>query len=122
MMRLSTIFFCILLAAAAAGRYRAEVNVRSDKVEIAKFQEMRAGEKEQIDRLRLDVRVLESAPRTAKLSRLYTDLEQLKPNQMQNSNEFLKVITPPNIAETIPSLDEQYIVKAIAMVDFNEGQ
>ena len=52
-MRVSTIIFCLFLALAAAGRYKAEAGVRADKAEIRKMEQQMRVERDAISALRL---------------------------------------------------------------------
>ena len=74
MIRISTIFLCLLLAAAAAGRYQAEVAVREARSELRNLEEQKAKELRAIQMLRAEVAYLESPDRLAKIARSETEL------------------------------------------------
>ncbi|MGV6802428.1 MAG: hypothetical protein ACWA5L_10945 [bacterium] len=120
MIRLSTIFFCLLLAAAAAGRYQAEASVRADKKEMHRIEQKIEAEKQVINQLQMEVEVLESGARLAALTQQYLELEAVKPRQLHRLDDFARIagIASPQTPE--PSYDEQadFIVNAIAMADF----
>jgi len=69
MMRVTTIFFCLLLAGAAAGRYRAEVAVRGVEERLDALENAAAEERGKIQVLRNEVAYLESPERLAALAR-----------------------------------------------------
>ncbi len=120
MMRISTIFFCVLLAAAAAGRYRAEASVRADKAEIDKIDAEIAEEERQISKLDLEVEVLESSARLSQLALHRLELTSVKPYQLHTADQFARVISVdiPDPLPTRAQETEDFIVNAIAMADF----
>lgn len=120
MIRVSTIFFCLLLAAAAAGRYQAEAKVRADKLEINKLEEQIADEEYRIGQLQLEVEVLESGQRLSQLAARELALTSVKPYQLQTADEFALLLEMPVAAVAQPAVDvnSDFIVDAIAMADF----
>lgn len=121
MVRLTMIMLCFLLAAAAAGRYQAEVSVREARREIEELDRAKAKELSQIQVLRAEVAYLENPDRLAKIAVRITDLEPLSGRQLLTADEFLiaigeqGVITPPPVA--MPKDDP--ILHAIAMAELN---
>ncbi len=121
MVRLTMIMLCFLLAAAAAGRYQAEVSVREAKREIEELDRAKAKELSQIQVLRAEVAYLESPDRLAKIASRITDLEPLSGKQLLTADEFLiamgeaGAVAPPPIA--MPHDDP--IKKAIAVAELS---
>lgn len=88
MIRITTIFLCLLLAAAAAGRYRAEVSVRETRMELEKLETSKLEEERSIQMLRAEVAYLESPERLAKIAKAKTDLRPSESGQTPNAQEF----------------------------------
>ncbi len=88
MIRITTIFLCLLLAAAAAGRYRAEVSVRETRMELEKLETSKLEEQQSIQMLRAEVAYLESPERLAKIAKAKTDLRPSESDQMLSAQEF----------------------------------
>ncbi len=125
MMRISTIFFCILLAAAAAGRYRAEANVRAYKAEIRKIESEIEAHEEKISELDIQVESLEGSERLLRqLTVQRMSLASVKPYQLQTAREFAGVISVemPTVVPATDKSNEDFIVNAIAMADFEKGK
>ena len=122
MIRVSTIFFCLLLAAAAAGRYQAEAKVRADKLEIDRLESQIADEGHKIGQLQLEVEVLESGQRLSQLAARKLELTSVKPYQLQTADEFAALMEMPAMAKVQPTTapKSDFIVDAIAMADFAE--
>lgn len=89
MLRIATFLLCLLLAAASAGRYRAEVSVRETRKEIENLQKEQIEEQRRIQVLRAELAYLESPDRLAKIAEDQTDLEPLMGQQLLTSGEFL---------------------------------
>jgi hypothetical protein len=121
MVRLTMLMLCFLLAAAAAGRYQAEVSVREARREIQELDRAKAKELSQIQVLRAEVAYLESPDRLAKIASRITDLEPLSGRQLLTADEFLIAIgdrgavAPPPVG--MP--DDDPIKKAIAVAELN---
>ena len=122
MMRFSTIFFCILLAAAAAGRYQAEAGVRAQKAEIEAIEQEIAVEQELVEQLDLEVEVLESSSRLSQLAVHRLDLTAVKPYQLQTAEEFAAIleVDTPEPSPLFRDRSNDFIVDAIAMADFSK--
>lgn len=89
MVRVTMILLSVLLAAAAAGRYKAEVSVREKRTEIRALEEARELEVGAIQVLRAEMAYLESPERLAKVAGLATALEPLNGAQLRTADEFL---------------------------------
>lgn len=94
MVRLTMLVLCLLLAAAAAGRYQAEVAVRDSRQSIRKLGAEKALEMQQIQTLRAEIAYLESPERLAVLARKLTDLRPLSADQLMNAADFRVAFAP----------------------------
>ncbi len=88
MIRITTIFLCLLLAAAAAGRYRAEVSVRETRMELEKLETSKLEEQRSIQMLRAEVAYLENPERLAKIASAKTDLRPSESDQSPSAQDF----------------------------------
>ncbi|MCI5048157.1 MAG: hypothetical protein MRY59_11710 [Aquisalinus sp.] len=122
MIRLATIFFCLLLAAAAAGRYQAEAGVRAQKAEIERIEGLISEEEVAISQLDLQVEVLESAERLSRLSAQRLSLAPVQAEQLHTAEEFAALLTVemPQDMKSVPANNSDFIVDAIAMADFQK--
>lgn len=122
MMRISTLFFCLLLAAAAVGRYKAEAGVRADRAAILEVEQQIAEEEQKIGELKLQVEVLESGPRLAQLATHRLDLVPAQPVQLADAREFAYLLDTDYRRQTAPAAggDSDFIINAIAMADFGK--
>lgn len=122
MLRISTLFFCLLLAAAAVGRYKAEANVRADKAEIRSIESQIAAEEQKISELKLQVEVLESGPRLAQLASHRLDLVPARSAQLADARKFAMLIEAGDAATIAPRSrgNGDFIINAIAMADFGQ--
>ena len=89
MIRIATIFLCILLAAAAAGRYRAEVSVREARQELEKLETSKLEELRSIQMLRAEIAYLENPNRLAKIAEAKTDLRPSLGEQRMTAPQFV---------------------------------
>jgi hypothetical protein len=80
---------CLILAAAAAGRYRAEVAVRETRAEILRLERQKARAQEEIALLRAEIAYLESPERLAHLAATMTSLTPLTGAQFMTAREFV---------------------------------
>ncbi len=124
MIRITTIFLCVLLAAAAFGRYRAEVSVRElrddiEKIETSQLEELRA-----IQMLRAEIAYLENPDRLAKVAAAKTDLRPSSGDQLVNAREFAALFgeerEDSRDAPAAPSSD--VILHALAMAQLTDAQ
>ncbi len=88
MMRLTMILLCLMLAAAAAGRYQAEAAVRETRSELQRLDRAKIRELTEIQLLRAEVAYLESPERLAAIATKVTDLEPLSGAQLLTAEDF----------------------------------
>lgn len=124
MIRITTIFLCLLLAAAAAGRYRAEVSVRETRMELEKLETSKLEEERSIQMLRAEVAYLESPERLAKIAKAKTDLRPSDGEQTLNAQDFAAAFGDTEIYldddEAAPQSD--LILHALAMAPVTTAQ
>ncbi|MBT8472793.1 MAG: hypothetical protein HKN14_02905 [Marinicaulis sp.] len=116
MIRITTIFLCILLGASAAGRYRAEHSVREARVELDQLEIIKQEELRSIQMLRVEVAYLENPERLAKLAVAKTDLRPSDREQILDEREF--AVAMGLETEELPpeySAPSETIANAIAM-------
>lgn len=89
MMRLTMILLCFMLAAAAAGRYKAEAAVRETRLELQRLERARTIETSSIHALRAEVAYLESPERLAGVADAVTDLRPLSGAQLLTAEDFV---------------------------------
>lgn len=89
MLRLTMILLCFVLAAAAAGRYKAEAAVRETRSELRRLEAVKADELDRIQVLRAEVAYLESPERLAGVAQKATNLEPLSGAQLLSAHDFL---------------------------------
>ncbi len=120
MFRITTIFLCVLLAAAAIGRYRAEQSVQKTRMELERLETTRLEERRQIQLLRAEVAYLENPERLAKIARAKTELRPSEPVQIISVQQFAVAMTGENGAQidnnAAPS---EIITNAIAMAQLS---
>lgn len=115
MIRISTIFLCLLLAAAAAGRYQAEVAVREARTELRELEEQKAEELRAIQMLRAEVAYLENPDRLAKIARSETELRPTAQDQSVTAMQLAAILNGNTVVvEELPP-DSEAIKNAIAM-------
>ena len=115
MIRFSTIFLCLLLASAAAGRYKAEVSVRDARAEMTRLEREAAQETRAIQVLRAEVAYLENPDRLAKIARSKTDLRPTKQEQSLSARQFASLLGEFDDEEEYFPADNDLITNAIAM-------
>ncbi|MCA8890051.1 MAG: hypothetical protein KDA46_14550 [Parvularculaceae bacterium] len=89
MIRLTLIMLCLILAAAAAGRYKAEVAVRDVRSEIVQIDHKKAAEANKIQVLRAEIAYLESPERLAEIAERVTNLKPLSGAQLMTADDYL---------------------------------
>lgn len=119
MVRITMILLCFLLAAAAAGRYQAEVSVRDTRRDIEAMDRAIARELSEIQVLRAEIAFLESPERLARLAERATELKPASGAQLMTAEEFVVAfggedIPPP--PATAPARPDP-ILHALAMAD-----
>ncbi len=124
MIRITTIFLCLLLAAAAAGRYRAEVSVRETRMELEKLETSKLEEIRSIQMLRAEVAYLENPERLAKIAKAKTDLRPSERAQTLTAQEFAAAFGDetalPDEKPAVPQND--VILHALAMAQLADAQ
>ncbi len=123
MFRITTIFLCVLLAAAAVGRYRAEQSVQKTRIELERLETTRLDELQQIQLLRAEVAYLENPERLAKIARAKTDLRPSEPVQVVSAQQFAVAMTGtdgPQIDNGAAS--SEIITNAIAMAQLSSAE
>jgi len=124
MIRITTIFLCMLLAAAAAGRYRAEVSVKEarselKRLEISKWEELRS-----IQMLRAEVAYLENPDRLSKIAEAKTELRPSSREQLLTARQFVVIMNGAEGetgVETTP-VPADVITNAIAMAQLANAE
>lgn len=89
MLRFTMLLLCLILAAAAAGRYKAEAAVRETRNELRQLDRTKAQELTTIQVLRAEVAYLESPQRLAAIAAKMTDLEPLTGSQLLTAEDFM---------------------------------
>ncbi len=87
-MRLTTFILCLILAAAAAGRYKAETAVRDARSEIRALDRQKAEELSSIQVLRTEVAFLERPERLAGIAGSVSTLAPLTGAQLMTAEDF----------------------------------
>jgi cell division protein FtsL len=88
MMRFTTFLLCVILAAAAAGRYKAEIAVRETKSEARALDRQKAEELSSIQVLRAEVAYLERPERLAEIAQTHTGLAPLNGAQLMTAEDL----------------------------------
>ncbi len=124
MIRITTIFLCVLLAAAAFGRYRAEVSVRELREDIQEIETSQVEELRSIQMLRAEIAYLENPDRLAKVAGTKTDLRPSDSAQLVNAREFAALLGDTDYAaeEDAPAPDGDVILHALAMAQVADAQ
>lgn len=122
MIRITTIFLCLLLAAAAAGRYRAEESVRRTRAEIEKLETSRLEELRAIQTLRAETAYLENPERLAKIAEERTDLRPSARDQMLSPRQFAAAVGNEDAPQEDAPLPSGVIANAIAMAEAADTQ
>ncbi|MBI1394079.1 MAG: hypothetical protein GC152_15205 [Alphaproteobacteria bacterium] len=103
-MRLSLFVLCLVLFAAAAGRYRAEASLQATERRISALEHRRAEEARAIQMLRAEIAVLESPERLARLADAHTDLAPPASDRLLSADDFLLAFGKP--ADEVDTDDE----------------
>ena len=124
MIRVATIFLCMLLAAAALGRYRAEVSVRETRKQISAFETGKVEEFRRIQVLRAEVAYLENPERLARIADAKTDLRMSVREQTLSARQFAVALGEESLVddEVVPAPDKDVILNAIAMAQIADAQ
>jgi cell division protein FtsL len=112
------ILLCLLLLAAAAGRYQAEVAVRETRRELNRLENEKARELSEIQVLRAEIAYLESPERLARIAERHTDLAPLAGAQLMTADEFLIALGSSGEQEPVGApADVDLIRNALALAD-----
>lgn len=124
MIRITTIFLCMLLAAAAFGRYRAEVSVRELHEDIERIESSQVEALRSIQMLRMEIAYLENPERLAKIAAAKTDLRPSNGDQLVNAREFAAAFgVEDDLAGEDRAPDEgDVILHALAMAQMADAQ
>lgn len=124
MIRVTTIFLCLLLAAAAAGRYRAEVSVRETRSELQRLETSKAEEERSIQMLRAETAFLENPERLSKIADAKTDLRPPSRDQILTAQQFAAVFGDEEaLPQSKPApLDNDVIFNALAMASLTDAE
>ena len=124
MIRVTTIFLCLLLAAAAAGRYRAEVSVKETRSELKRLELSKVEELRSIQILRADVAYLENPQRLAEIADAKTDLRPSEHGQILTAREFAVLMNGVDFDEEADPefTPSDVITNAIAMAQISDAQ
>lgn len=88
MLRFTMLLLCLILAAAAAGRYKAEAAVREMRSELRQLDGAKADELTKIQVLRAEVAYLESPERLSAIATKMTNLAPLTGAQLLTAEDF----------------------------------
>lgn len=88
MMRFTTLILCLILAAAAAGRYKAETSVGDARSEIRALDRQKAEELSSIQVLRTEVAFLERPERLTGIADNVSTLAPLTGAQLMTAEDF----------------------------------
>jgi len=124
MIRITTIFLCLLLAAAAAGRYRAEVSVKETRSELKRLEISKVEEQRTIQILRADVAYLENPQRLSEIANTKTDLRPSERGQVLTAQEFAVLMNGEEFDEEVDPdfTPSDVITNAIAMAQISDVQ
>ncbi|MEK7266151.1 MAG: hypothetical protein AAB227_08640 [Pseudomonadota bacterium] len=88
MLRFSMLLLCLILAAAAAGRYKADAAVREMRSELRQLDRAKTDELSKIQVLRAEVAYLESPENLSAIATAMTELEPLTGAQLLTAEDF----------------------------------
>lgn len=117
MIRIITLFLCVVLTAAAAGRYSADASVREAKQELERLDLERIEEARAIQVLRAEIAYLENPERLAKIAGLATELRPTALEQTHNARDFAALMGAEEAMPEIeaPKPNRDFIGDALAM-------
>ena len=124
MIRITTIFLCLILAGAAAGRYRAEESVRKTRVELEKLETSKLEEVRSIQMLRAEIAYLENPERLTKIAKTQTELRPSATDQMLTVRQFAAALSGDEeyIDPEAPVTPSDVISNAIAMAQVIDAE
>ena len=88
MLRISMLLLCLIVAAAAAGRYKADAAVREMRRELGRIDRAKADELSRIQALRAEVAFLESPENLSGIATKMTNLQPLTGAQLLTAQDF----------------------------------
>ena len=89
MLKFSLLLLCLIVTAAAAGRYKADAAVREMRGELRQLDGAKADEISKIQVLRAEVALLESPENLAAIASKMTNLEPLTGAQLLTAEDFV---------------------------------
>lgn len=106
MMRFSMFLLVLVLFGAAAGRYKAEAEMRAMRHEISDLETARAAALSEITLLAAEVAYLEGPERLALIAENATNLRPVSVQQLMSTEEFLAQFSPKQVArpDDIPAV------------------
>ena len=117
MFRLTMILLSLLLAAAAAGRYKAETAVREKRSQIERLTQAKDAELSAIQVLRAEMAYLESPERLAHVAGIATELQPLTGAQLVTADEFLLALGADELAVETEQPAKAPAAATLAMAD-----
>ena len=113
-----------MLAAAAAGRYRAEVSVKETRSELKRLELSKVEELRSIQILRADVAYLENPQRLSEIANSKTDLRPSERGQILTAREFAVLMNGVEFDEkSDPDFTpSDVITNAIAMAQISDAR
>ncbi|MEZ5917743.1 MAG: hypothetical protein R3C40_09315 [Parvularculaceae bacterium] len=111
---------CLILAAAAAGRYKAEVAVRDVRSEIVQIDHKKAAEANKIQVLRAEIAYLESPERLAEIAERVTNLKPLSGAQLMTADDYLFAFRDVSDDVAVPAEDADQ-AKAVTVADLGSA-
>lgn len=124
MIRITTLFLCLLLAAAALGRYKAEVSVRETRQEMSQLDVSIKEEAQRIQVLRAEIAYLENPERLTRIAEAKTSLRPSDHEQILSGQQFAANFIEgagDEVAEPAGKKDD-VIFNAIAMAQTADAQ
>ncbi len=122
-MKIIPLFLSALLVLAAAGRFHAEAQVRDSERVLANLQEERSTIEREIDQVRLDVEVLESAGRLQELNAAYLALGTVRAEQLLDDHEMAEMLGLQGVEKDSPlPANSDIIGNAIGMADLSMAE
>ncbi|MEM9015012.1 MAG: hypothetical protein AAGB02_07880 [Pseudomonadota bacterium] len=88
MLRITTFFLCLLLAGAAAGRYKAEGSVVEARKELRRIEAEKVDETHRIQILKAEIAYLENPDRLQKIADARTKLSVTARDQIYSSEQL----------------------------------
>lgn len=116
MIRITMIFLCFILAAAAAGRYQAEVRVKEKNEQLRTLDRLKMKEIAEIKLLRAEIAYLESPNRLAVIAEKATTLKPLTGAQLLTADDFAVAFGAPTQQEQADQKDN-FVKEVMAVAE-----